>query len=408
MTPAGPDRPRLDQHPVDSEVGAALLGIVERSHEMEPDRVGDLADEAAVELGATGCELYLVGLSQRYVTRISPDGTEPEERIQIEGTLAGHSFITSTPEAAVDEGTLWVPLVDGVDRLGLLKITFEPPVPPELGWPERLAGIVTLLLVGKSSYTDTYTTAVRTQELSLSAELIWTLLPPLTLSSPSVSVAGVLEPAYDIGGDVFDYAVDSSDLFVSVFDAMGHGLEAVGSSVLAVNAGRHCRRKGSPLSETAALIEENLLEISAGESYVTAVLLWLSLESGLLRWVNAGHPHPLLMRGGRVVDRLASRGEPPFGLWSVDRTVNEMQLQPGDQVVLFSDGVTEGRRPGETAFGEDRFADQMERAAMAGLPPAETMRRAAHAVLDHHEHELRDDFTMVLVEYKGWSGTVAR
>lgn len=407
MAPAGHDRPRLDQHPVDEEVGAALLGIVERSHEMEPDRVGDLADEAAIELGAQGCDLYLVGLSQRYVTRICPDGTEPEDRIEIDGTLAGHAFITSRAEAVRDEGILWVPLVDGVDRLGLLKIAFDGTVPEGLDWPERLAGIVTLLLVGKSSYTDTYATAVRTQELSLSAELIWTLLPPLTLASPSVAVAGVLEPAYEIGGDVFDYAVDSTDLFLSVFDAMGHGLAAVDSSVLAVNAGRHCRRNGHSLLETANLIEENILEMFAGESYVTAVLAWLSLEQGIFRWVNAGHPQPLLMRDGRVIERLVSPGEPPFGLWPTERTVQEVQLQRGDQVIVFSDGVTEGRRAGGTAFGEDRFADQMERAAMAGLPPAETMRRAAHAVIDHHEHQLRDDFTMVLVEYKGWSGKAA-
>ncbi len=388
-------------------MSAALLGLVERSHEMEPDRVGSLAAEAAVALGALDCELYLIGLEQRHLTRFDPTERGRLERLAVDGTLAGHAFITGTPQASREEGLLWVPLIDGVDRLGVLGLRFAQPVPDELGWASDLAGIVTLLLVTKSCYTDAYATAVRTEEMSLSAELIWTMLPPLTLSSPSVSVAGILEPAYDIGGDVFDYAVDSSDLFVSVFDAMGHGLEAVSSSVMAVSAGRHCRRRGDDLLEAAERIEEALFRSSAAEVYVTALLMHLSLDDGVLRWLNAGHPHPLLMRGGRVVDRLSSTPQLPLGLGPVSRSVNELHLQPGDQVVLFSDGVTEGRRRGGTAFGEERFADQMERAAMAELPAAETMRRAAHAVLDHHEHQLRDDFTMVLVHYRGYAGGVS-
>lgn len=59
-----------------------------------------------------------------------------------------------------------------------------------------------------------------------------------------------------------------------------------------------------------------------------------------------------------------------------------------------------GASPGGEPFGEERLADQLDKAALAGLSTAETMRRAAHAVLDHHDHELRDDFTMVLVEFR--------
>ena len=62
--------------------------------------------------------------------------------------------------------------------------------------------------------------------MSIASELAWQLLPPLTFGSDRVVISGALAPAYDLGGDSFDYGVDADTARIAVFDAMGHGLEA--------------------------------------------------------------------------------------------------------------------------------------------------------------------------------------
>ncbi len=383
-----------------------LLEVLRRSHEVEPHRVGALADEAARRLGARGSLLFLIGLQQRLLVPVGADGEPVGDPLPVEGTVAGRTYVTGRRHLAPDNGgggvAVWVPLIDGSDRLGVLELHLDDaPADGDL-WPEDLATAIGLLLSSKTAYTDAYIRAARTRTATVAAELIWSLLPPLTLATPQVSVAGILEPAYEIGGDTFDYAASGDELVVGVFDSMGHGLQAAQPSALAVSAMRNARRRGLGVEQAATEVDQLLGRHYGGERFVTALLLELSLRSGLLRWVNAGHPQPLLVREGRVRGAVPGISGLPLGLeLGVDaRPVNELAMQPGDRVVLYTDGVTEGRRPGGEPFGETRLAEELDKAALAGLDTAETMRRAAHAVLDHHQHELRDDFTMVLVEFR--------
>ena len=90
----------------------------------------------------------------------------------------------------------------------------------------RLAGLVADMLVTKNAYTDQFFQARRREPMSVAAEIQWSLLPPLSMSVPQVAVAGILEPAYDVAGDSFDYALNDDILHVAMIDAMGHGLDA--------------------------------------------------------------------------------------------------------------------------------------------------------------------------------------
>lgn len=383
-----------------------IVDLLRLSHEMEPSRVAALVRRAAIALGALGSTMHLIGLQQRVLVQIDDDGERVGAPAPIEATVGGRAYVTGRRQAVVDaengEVTLWVPVVDGTDRLGVLELRLAgEPAPGEL-WPEDLATAVGLMLTSKRDFTDSYARAARTREATVAAEMIWSLLPPLTVATPEVSVAGILEPAYDIGGDTFDIALDATELIVGVFDSMGHGLQAAHPSVMAVSGFRHARHRSSGIADTVREVDELLGERYRGQRFVTALFLRLELETGLLRWVNAGHPQPLLVRQGRVRGTIPCVPGLPLGLdlGTASRPVNEFPLQAGDRVVLYTDGVTEGRQPGGEPFGEERLADQLDKAALAGLSTAETMRRAAHAVLDHHDHELRDDFTMVLVEFR--------
>ena len=98
------------------------------------------------------------------------------------------------------------------------------------------------MLVTKHAYTDQFFRARRREPMSVSAEIQWSLLPPLSMSVPQVEVAGILEPAYRVAGDSFDYALNDDILHVAVIDAMGHGLDAATMATVAIGAYRHARR----------------------------------------------------------------------------------------------------------------------------------------------------------------------
>jgi serine phosphatase RsbU (regulator of sigma subunit) len=217
-------------------------------------------------------------------------------------------------------------------------------------------------------------------------------------------LGALLEPCYDNGGDVFDYALNEDVLHFAVFDAMGHGLSAAGVSAFAVSVYRHSRRRGLGLAATATAIDEALHEqYPQTTRFVTAVIAELDVASGALRWVSAGHPPPLLLRGGRLVRALELPPWPPLGTRLGEGPPAEglEPLEPGDLVLAYTDGLTEARRPGGELFTVERLARFVERQAAAGQAAPETLRRLREAIIGQREGALRDDATAVLVEWNG-------
>src|SRR3982750_1984984 len=182
----------------------------------------------------------------------------------------------------------------------------------------------------------------RRQPMSLAAEIAWNLLPPLTFGTDRVVISCVLAPAYEVGGDSFDYAVDGDSARFAVFDAMGHGLNAGLLATVAVGAYRNSRRQDLDLPGTVRVIDAAIAAAFGPERFVTAVIAELNLASGGLTWHSAGHPAPLLLRGGRVVKALEAEPGLPLGLGGGVEPAWE-QLEPGDRVLFFYDGVVEAR-----------------------------------------------------------------
>lgn len=398
----------------DEELAAAATAVfsdlLAATHLSRPS---DLAAEAAARARPLGIEelvLYLVDYEQTALVPLT--GAKVAERpvLRIEGTLAGRAYRGSRiVEADVDRPDrrrLWVPLIDGTDRLGVAEMTVPltgGQVPRALlTYCERYAHLIAGQAVAKSLYGDTLELARRRRPMTVAAELQWTLLPPLTFATRGLVVAGVMEPCYTTGGDIFDYAVDGDTAHLAVFDAMGHGLSAACTSAVTVSAYRSCRRQGMDLAETYHAVHRTLLDEFAGEKFSTAVVARLELDTGRLHWVNAGHPPPLLLRDGRLVGELAARPSPPLGM-PVDTgpaQVGTEALQPGDRLLFYTDGVTEARTGDGAFFTAERLAEFLERQAAAGLPTPETLRRLRLAILDHQDGRLQDDATVLLVEWR--------
>jgi Stage II sporulation protein E (SpoIIE) len=392
MVGMGPHPP---SHPVVDLLAAGQFAV--------PDQVPGLVAEYARRLGAHDAAIFLIDYEQRVLNPLPRPGGPDRQPVAVEGTLAGRAFITVSAHWSAESAVLWIPMVEGNERLGVLG--FELPGPDEPSDDFTAEAVLFTaqsaeLVSTKSDYGDFFEVHRRRQPMSIASELAWQLLPPLTFGCEQAVISGLLAPPYDLGGDAFDYGVDPETARIAVFDAMGHGLEAGLLATVAVAAYRNSRRRRLKLAETATAIDEAIATRFGSERFVTGILAELELATGRFCWIRAGHPPPLLLRGGKIVKTLWGKGGLPLGLRSPGDESDE-SLEPGDQVVFYTDGVTEGRSADGTFFGIDRLADLVGRVDAGGNPPPEMLRRLMLAILEHQCGELQDDATAVLVEWKG-------
>ena len=399
--------------PTDLDAAAARLfaEFLRRTHLSRPDQLAEVAAEVAHEaIGATEVVLYLANHEQTQLVPF-PSARSPERpELGIDGTLAGHAFTTSSIHDSATEMAgrrrLWVPVLDGTDRMGVLELSVDAVggvVADDLVLVvERYAHAIAQAALSKRQYGDVFDLVQRSQPMSIGAELLHSVLPPSIFATEGLVISGMLEPSYANGGDAFDYAVNGSSAHLAVFDGMGHGLEAAGISTFAVAAYRHSRRLGLDLSETYAAMDGAIGRQFGGSRFATAVLAELELESGTLRWISAGHPLPLLIRHGRVVKTLQVEPATPFGVpfGTGGLTVGEEQLEAGDSLLLYTDGLTEARQPGGDFLTEAGLAEFVQRQAAALLASPETLRRLRHAILEHQDGVLHDDATALLVDWR--------
>ncbi len=411
--------PGLDVPSLGERVMGSLLASCQRLH---PDRLASVVAEELAGLDMTDVCVYVVDLDQRLLIPLPGQDLPDRPALEINTTLAGRAFRTDQviegsadatggdaasemvdvrPAGNGDARRLWVPLMDGADRVGLLAVTVPSVDELTRQRARHLAAIVAELVVTKSTYGDGLLQARRLREMDLAAELRWALLPQLTYVDDHVAISGLLEPAYEIAGDSFDYAVNGDSAHFAILDAMGHGLEASRMASLGVVSYRHSRRQGLGLLDTFRAMDEVISSQFGDERFVTGQLASLTVSTGRLHWLNAGHPRPMLLRGGSHVMDLESETCLPMGLADVPTEVAEVSLEPGDCVLFFTDGVTEARSPDGELFGRDRLGDLLVRASASGEIPPEMMRRLCHAVLDHQSGRLQDDATLLVL---CWSG----
>ena len=380
-----------------------LVDFSRASHLTVPDDVPRLIVKHARGMGAHDAALYLVDYEQRMLVPLPMRGGRAREQVVIDGTLAGRCYRTlDIQETAGEEGRsrMWVPVLDGVERLGVLELDSEPDHQPDRDDVAAFAGLIAEVVMAKQAYGDFFERIRRRRPMSLAAELAWNLLPPLTFGTDRLVISGVVAPVYELGGDSFDYSVDAETARVSIFDAMRHGLEARLLASVAMATCRNSRRAGEGLYGSAAAIDGAIAAQFGPDRFVTAVLAELELASGRLRWSVAGHPPPLLLRNGRIVKTLLGEVGLPLGIGGPVVIAEEM-LEPADQILFFTDGVIEARSAGGEFFGVDRLVDMISRTSASATPAPETMRRLMHAILAHQEGELQDDATIVVVEWRG-------
>lgn len=384
--------------------GERLLGaLLDRARELPPQLIAPLLAEEVHRLGGRDVSILLQDYDQLMLAPLPGRGLLTGEPERIDGSPAGDAFLRATlvEEPLADGVRMFMPLLGGGDEVGVLALTLDTVDDDDRRLLRRLAGLVADMLVTKNSYTDRFFRARRREQMSVAAEIQWSLLPPLTMITPQVTVAGILEPAYDVAGDSFDYALNDDVLHVAVIDAMGHGLNAAVLATVAIGAYRHARRAGVGLAELYGFMDAAIDEQFGPDQFVTAQMMRLDVRSGRLQWVNAGHPAPLLIRDHRVVQTLGGPGTLPVGFGGDQPQISEQVLQRGDRVLLFTDGLIEEHETGGEQFGEERLIAFINNAGHIGESAQEMVRGLSHALMRARGGITSDDATLFLIEWRG-------
>ncbi|MGV9253096.1 PP2C family protein-serine/threonine phosphatase [Streptomyces sp. NPDC003697] len=395
----------------DTDGRRMLAGLLTASHLMPLELLPSRAAAHAAAVGFSQVLIYLGDLQRDVLRLLTGAGLDAgqgavgeEDELKIDGTVAGRAFQYGQilPGAPAGQGAAhwWVPLLDGAERLGVLRVTTADDDARAREDMLLLAAVVALIVDSKRRSSDSHARLTRTQPLNIAAEMQWHLMPPRTYADGRMVIAAAMEPAYSISGDAYDYATAGHVAHLSIFDAMGHDTDAGLTAHLAVGTCRNSRRQGAGLVEITERIERTLIEQFGKRRYATGILACLDTRTGVLTWVNRGHHTPVVIRGGRWSTHLSCRPAHPMGTGlGLPVTLCRDQLEPGDRLVLYTDGITEARGTGDEEFGLDRFTDFLIRHHADGLPVPETLRRLIHAVLEYHDGQLQDDATVLFCEW---------
>lgn len=229
------------------------------------------------------------------VAQVIPfDGGPQEQALRVQQVLV---------EQADDRYVVRAPVTQRGEAIGLLELAL-PAAPDEtvVQRISRAAHTLAFVVIANRRHTDLFEWGQRTTPFTLAAEIQRRLLPEaLTCEADSFSLSAWLEPAASIGGDTFDYSLARDELHLSITDAVGHGVDSALTATLCVSGLRNARRSGATLREQAQAANQAIIDNRPAVSlFATGLLGRLNLATGMLDVVNAGHPAPLLIRGGAV------------------------------------------------------------------------------------------------------------
>ncbi|PRY21977.1 PP2C family protein-serine/threonine phosphatase [Pseudosporangium ferrugineum] len=378
----------------------AVRRLLDLRHRSRPEDLPPALAGVAPLLGADRLTALMIDYEQISLWPLhgTPGDHEPRK---VDDTLAGQAFCTAVTTQA--DSRMWLPLLHGAERLGVLEVWLEEEPDERLHRDlVVIAALVAELIASRRFYGDAVERTRRRLPMQLAAEIIWNQLPPLTFAANDALVTAVLEPCYDVGGDAFDYAANGDIVHVALFDTVGHGISASALTTLTLNTYRNARRSGLGLADTYRSIDKWIRSQFPG-AFVTAVLAELDTTTGSYRRIAAGHPAELHLRRGSTMTALPTPTALPLGLGHMlprPPGVTEVMLEPGDTLVLYTDGITEARSADGELFGLDRLSAFIGETMRLGIAAPEVMRRLIHAIVSYENGELRDDATAALVQWR--------
>lgn len=249
-------------------------------------------------------------------------------------------------------------------------------------------------------------------ELSVANTIQASMLPRIFPYAPErqeFAVYATMEPAKSVGGDFYDFYIlhgpekTGTHLMFVIADVSGKGIPAALFMVITKSLIKTRAMEGDSPARILTSVNDQLCENNDAGMFVTAYVGLLELATGKLTVANAGHNPPLMRRrGGRYEWLRHKAGFVLAGMENMKYADVEMQMEPGDRLFLYTDGVTEMQDPAQQLYGEPRLLDALNasdeppRGVMELLP---YIRRSVDAFANGAEQA--DDVTMLALDWYG-------
>lgn len=399
--------PRPPRTRTDGQVrlaGAVLLAL----REVAPAAVlATLAELLTRELGAEQMQLYLTDYQLIELQLIDASGSAQDQHPQhVRDSPAGQVFLTQEPSvepAPNDFRQVMVPVSVRGQRLGVLCARL-----PGDGRPEQLlqrveglrvvADVLAHVVVEVAAASDVFEVTRRSSRFTVAAELQRQLLPGRAIHTPAFTVAGQVEPAPYVQGDAFDWSADPGALTLCALHVSGRGQSAALLATLTVTALRNARRAEIPLVDQARLADQAVYAEYGGQRHASALLMRIGPD-GHADVVDAGSPALLRWRNGSA-ERVQLDAQLPLGMFEDSPYVaQDVQLCPGDRLLIATPGALHAVSPDGQAFGEDGLLRHLE--LTRALPPQEVTRHLIDALVAHQGEALASDASVLCLDWRG-------
>jgi serine phosphatase RsbU (regulator of sigma subunit) len=248
-----------------------------------------------------------------------------------------------------------------------------------------------------NDYTDFIEAARRHKPTTPAAEIQQNLFPPRIARIAGAQLAGALLPSYEVGGDWFDFVENRDGAWLAIADAADTGPTAAGLGAAALGALRAARRSEQDLEGALRVMHETVRRLGNPDFYVTALVARWRAATATLTWVNCGHPPAYLVDLDDNLTELEGPRHPALGTGGENPSfeLSECRLQPGDRLILLTDGILERHTQDGSRFGVEGLQSALERVENATA--AATAMAIQSAVTDCWSEPLEDDATVVVL-----------
>jgi serine phosphatase RsbU (regulator of sigma subunit) len=364
--------------------------------EVPPHLVPDQLVAEARRVAGAAVALYVVDIDGSHLLRLAGSAEFPE-RLGAPPALGPEIVPEGLPDlyARLQQrlpGCVAEPLWLRGRVTGLLLCVGTP-----VGSLEEIARQGAAALELANDYTDFIEAARRRKPTTAAAEIQQNLFPPRIARIAGAQLAGALLPAYEVGGDWFDFVENRDGAWLAIADTAGTGPTAAGLGAAALGALRAARRSGDELEEALSAMDDTVRRLGNPDFHVTALVARWRAPTARLTWVNCGHPPAYLVDAEGDLRELESPVHTALGAGDPDRSFKpaERELLSGERLILVTVGITERRIEGGGRFGVDGLRRAVERAESPTA--AATALAIQGAVTNCWREPLEDDATVVVL-----------
>jgi serine phosphatase RsbU (regulator of sigma subunit) len=332
--------------------GSVSLDAIQVLDSVPPHLVAEQLVAEAQRIAGVPVALYLVDIDGRRLVRLAGSREFPahfDSVVALGGEIPLDGFAELQRRLAEQfPGSAPYPMMVRGRAIGVLVAVRQPGASLQ-----ELARQGAAAIELTSAYTDVFEGGRRTRQPSPAAELQLGLLPPRIMHVTGAELAGSLVPAYESGGDWFDFADNHDGAWLAIADPKGTGPVSTALGALALSALRSARRSDATLEQAALCMDQIVLEVGGPDFRINALIARWNAPTSRLAWISCDGPPLIIASADGSIEELETETQGALGSLAAttERQRHERRLHPGQRLILCSDGAstTPSAERGETA-----------------------------------------------------------